>query len=239
MKARTTKPKGFGIAAILAALLIAAIIVPSVGAQPVSEEVGPFSGAEMPEELKNAVRQVDPYTFVCGAHVPDKKAFVAAWEAYEEAARGEREGVGALRYEESGTDSATKNLLGSYIEGETYFHGIRTGLTGTKFTGDGHTKGWWWGDEPWTADKLQLDSVIVIRGLGDVSLSIPPGAGFSISGNTATYSGTWYDEWGAVHYYENLEATSLIAIVDEDQNDAETFRFGNEDHTLYTHVDLD
>ena len=222
---------------MLAALLIAAIIVPSVGAKPVSEEVGPFSGAEMPEELANTVRQVDPYTFVCGAHVPDKEAFVAAWEAYGEAARCEREG-GVLDYEESGTDNETKNFLGSYIEGETYFHGIRTGLTGTKFTGDGHTKGWWWGTEPFEADKLQLNSEVVIRGIS-VSLSIPPGAGFSTSGNTATYSGTWNDTWWAVHYYEDLEATSPIAITDEDQNDAETFRFGNEDHTLYTNVDLD
>ncbi|MGP8320580.1 MAG: hypothetical protein ACT6FD_07330 [Methanosarcinaceae archaeon] len=65
---------------MLAALLIATMIVPTVGAQPVSEEVGPFSGAEMPEELANNVRQVDPYTFVCGGHVSDKKAFVAEWE---------------------------------------------------------------------------------------------------------------------------------------------------------------
>ena len=232
------KSKGIGISAtvLLAALLMGAIIVPSVAAQPVSEEVGPFSGAEMPEELANTVRQVDPYTFVCGAHVSDKKAFIAAWEAYEEAARGERKGVGALDYEESGTDTATKDILGSYIEGETYFHGIRH-WTGTKFTGDGHTKSNWYGSDPWVADKLQLNSEVVISGIS-VSFSVPSGAGFSISGNTATYSGTWDDEWWAVHYYENLEATG-IALIDEDQNDGETFRFDNEDHTLYTHVDLD
>jgi hypothetical protein len=189
---------------------------------------------EIPEELENAVRQVDPYTFVSGDRVPDKKAFVAAWEASEEAARGD---VGTLA-ENSGTDTATKNILGSYIEGETYFHGIlESGLTTVTFTGDGHTKGWWWGSNPWNADRLTLDSEVVITGIS-VSISVPPGAGFSVSGNTATYSGTWDDVWWAAHYYENLEATSHIAITDQDQNDAETFRFGNEDHTLYTHVDL-
>ena len=233
-----TKSKGIGIAAagLLAALLIATIIVPTVGAQPVSEGVGPFGGAEMPEELANNVRQVNPYTFVCGANVSDKKAFIAAWEAYEEAAREEREGFDARDYEQSGTDIATKDILGSQIEGETYFHGIRH-WSGTKFTADGHTKSYWWGLDPFVADTIQLDSEVVISGIS-VSLSIPPGAGFSISGNTATYSGTWDDEWCAAHYYENLEATS-IGIIDEDQNDAETFRFDNEDHTLHTHVDLD
>ena len=71
-----------------------------------------------------------------------------------------------------------------------------------------------------------------------VTVSAPPSVGFSISGNTATYSGSWDNEYWATHYYSNLQATSSIALTDYDQYDSQTFRFGNVDYTLYTHVDL-
>lgn len=207
--------------------IITVLLLVSVGN--VTAEKSP----ELPEEFKHVIQQVDPYTFVCGARVSDKEAFAATWDASEEVSRGSA----GTRGESSGTDTATRNVLGSYIEGESYFHGILESGWKVTFAGDGHTIGWWWGSNPWNTDKLQLDSEIVISGVS-VSLSIPPGAGFSISGNRATYSGTWDDVWWAAHYYDNLEAESWVAITDQDQNDAETFRFGCIDYTLYTHVDL-
>ena len=59
---------------ILAVLLVSMVFVPAVGAKTVdskTEEVGPFSGIEMPEELKKNVVQVDPYTFVFKGEIND------------------------------------------------------------------------------------------------------------------------------------------------------------------------
>ena len=143
------KSKGIKFGALLAVMLMMSMaLVPAVSAESASKKVGPFSGVEMPEELKNAVQQVDSYTFVSGAQVPDKEAFKAAWEAYEETARSEYI-VTTSAVEDSGTDIATKNLFDSYIEGETYFHGIcDAGFTTVTFAGDGHTKDGGWAQIP-------------------------------------------------------------------------------------------
>jgi len=228
---------------LLTILLLYMVFMPAVSAMPgtqknQTEEVGFFSGTEMPEELKKNIVQVDPYTFVFKGKVDDKKKFVAAWNEYE--AKAKNKGI-TLQYvtrEDSGSASATRNLLGSYIEGQSYFHGARTDyVISQEFIGDGNTKGYWWGLNPYYADLITLASSVKLTGIS-VSISVPAGIGFSTSGDTATYSGTWSDAWSAQHYYSNLDGTGL-SIFDEDQNDAETFRFSGTDYTLYTHVDLD
>ncbi|KKG79468.1 hypothetical protein [Methanosarcina mazei] len=227
------------------------VFVPAVGAKTVdskTEEVGPFSGIEMPEELKKNVVQVDPYTFVFKGEINDKEALYAAWDDYEEKVLSKNQvsvtqsnnvdgNAVTTTTSTSGTDTARRNLLGSYIKGDTYFHGtMETGLTiPVTFTGDGYTKGRWYGTG--NPNKIKLGSDVKITGVS-VSISYPSGAGFSLSGDTVTYSGEWNNVAGAQHYYDNLKATSWVSITDQDQNDAETFRFGTSDYTLYTHVDL-
>lgn len=222
----------FGIGALLAAMMLMSMVfTPAASAE---------SSNELPEELAKFVTKVDPYTFVFDKEVDDKEAFVAAWNDYENAVKEENKEVTPeyVSREDSGTDTSTKNVFDSYIKGETYFHGIRTDyITSQEFIGDGHTKAWWWGSDPYYADRITLNSKVKTTGV-TVSISIPPGMGFSVSGDTATYSGQWNNVWSVTHYYQDLTATGL-SIYDEDQNDSETFRFGSTDHTLYTHVDLD
>jgi len=221
---------------LMAMLLISVVFVPAVSATPGTKKdqtagIGPFSGTEMPEELKKNIVQVDPYTFVFKGKVDDKKKFVAAWNEYEAKAKNKGITPQYVTREDSGSASATRNLLGSYIEGQSYFHGARTDyITSQEFIGDGNTKGYWWGSNPYYANLITLAI--------SVSISVPAGLGFSTSGDTATYSGTWSNAWSVQHYYNNLDGTGL-SIYDEDQNDGETFRFGSTDYTLYTHVDLD
>ena len=208
---------------LLAAMLLVSIMfAPSVSAQ----------------SDKNKIKQIDPYTYVADNKVSDKKKFLDKNEPLIDQKHNISTGQVTSQAENSGNDRATQNLLGSYIEGKTYFHGILDSeLTTVTFTGDGYTKGYWWGSNPYYADRITLGSQVVISGIS-VTLSVPPSAGFSVSDNTATYSGSWDNVYWAAHYYSNLVATSNIAITDQDQYDGETFRFGNEDYTLYTHVDL-
>ncbi len=247
----------FGLETLLLAMLLVGIVfVPTVSATTVdsktkTEEVGPFSGIEMPEELKKNVVQVDPYTFIFEGEIDDKEALYAAWDAYEKEALARNQVLETQNntnnniannsvtttQSNSGTDTARRDISGSYIQGTTYFHGtMETGLTiPVTFTGDGYTKGRWYGTG--NANKIRLNSNVVITGVS-LTISYPPGAGFSLSGNTVTYSGEWNNVPAVQHYYDNLKATSWVSITDQDQNDAETFRFGTSDYTLYTHVDL-
>lgn len=238
---------------ISAVLLVSMVFVPAVSATTVdsktkNEEIGPFSGIEMPEELKKNVVQVDPYTFVFKGEIDDKEALYAAWDAYEKKALARNQVLATQNKNvssdtvtttssNSGTDTARRDILGSYIQGNTYFHGtMETGLTiPVTFTGDGYTKGRWYGTG--NANKIRLDSSVTITGVS-VTISYPPSAGFSLSGNTVTYAGEWNNVPSAQHYYDNLKATSWVALTDQDQNDAATFRFGTSDYTLYTHVDI-
>lgn len=228
---------------LMAMLLISVVFVPAVSAAPETQKdqtvsVGPFSGTEMPEELKKNIVQVDPYTFVFKGKVDDKKKFVAAWKEYEAEAKNNGITPQYVTREDSDSARATRNVLSSYIEGNSYFHGARTDyITSQEFIGDGYTNGYWWGSNPYYANLITLASSIKLSGIS-VSISVPAGLGFSTSGDTATYSGTWSNAWSVQHYYNNLDGTGL-SIYDEDQNDGETFRFGSTDYTLYTHVDLD
>lgn len=120
----------------------------------------------------------------------------------------------------------------------SYFHGIRTDyITNQVFVGDGTTEAQWWGSSPANADKITLTSTVTFSGMY-ISISLPAGAGFSSSGSSAVYTGTWYNEDEVTHIYQNLEAQGLN-IYDEDQYDSATFRFSNTDYTLNTHIDLD
>ncbi|MDY0388197.1 MAG: hypothetical protein RBT65_13970 [Methanolobus sp.] len=234
----------FGIGALLTAMLLVSMaFAPAVSAtenssEKVMNESHFLDVDRMPDELVDNVEQVDAHTFVFRNKVDDKKEFIAAWESYETEIKDDRATTRYVTREDSGSDTSTRDLYDSYLEGETYFHGHRTDyVISQEFVGDGHTKAKWYGSNPYYADKITLDSQVKTRGVS-VSLSIPLSAGFSISGDTATYSGEWDDAWSVAHYYQDLEATAL-SITDEDQNDAEKFRFGTQDYILNTHVDLD
>jgi len=215
-----------GIPALLAVLMVGSVFAGVVAAQPGKER-----------GRNKEIIQVNPSTYVIKDKVPDKKKFLSKIETKLDQKHGVSSGEVTSQGESSGTDIATKDVLGSYIEGKTYFHGIvESGIKAT-FTGDGYTKGYWWGSDPYNADRITLTSKVVVSGIS-VTISVPPSAGFSVSGNTATYSGSWDNVWWAAHYYDNLVAESYVALVDFDQYDSETFRFGNVDYTLYTHVDL-
>lgn len=140
---------------------------------------------------------------------------------------------------DSGSDSNTRNLGGSPMTLNSYFHGIRTDYVSHQvFVGDGTTRAKWYGSNPYRANKITLKSKVKFTGVS-ISLGIPAGVGFSASGSTATYTGTWSNVHGTVsHTYQNLRADGL-GIFDEDQSDSATFRFGSTDYTLNTHVDLD
>jgi hypothetical protein len=142
----------------------------------------------------------------------------------------------AITQTNSDSDTAKKNVYNSYVQLKTYFHGtLVSGVTTVTFTGDGKTNAQC-GSTP-TPNFIALSSQVTISGVS-LTISYPPSVGVSSSGNTVTYSGSWSNTKTANHTYENLKVISRIAIYGQDQDDGATFRFGNTDHTLYTHTSL-
>ena len=223
--------KGMQLSAVLAVMLIVSIaFVPTVSAK----------STEKNEKIQGVI-QLDPYTYVLDKEVPNDEKSIAKIEskldkkhnvAIEEITSGNVTSQG----EYSGSDRYTKDVLGSYIEGNTYFHGVTSSGVKATFVGDGSLRAEWHGDES-DIDRITLGSQIVITGVL-VTVTVPPSVGFTVNGNTATYSGSWDDEAWVTHYFENVKGESWTILYDYDVYDSETFRFGNEDHTIYTHVDL-
>ncbi|VVB56115.1 Uncharacterised protein [uncultured archaeon] len=219
------KNKGMQLGAVLAAMLLLGMVsIPAVSAQ--SDE--------------KQVKQIDPYTYVVDKKVPDKKKFLDKIEPIIDREHNVSSSTGQVTsqdFDTSKSNTYSQNVLGSSIEGRTYAHGVQQSGWQATYTGDGYTKGYWWGSNPYYADRITLGSQVVVHGIS-VTVSVPPSIGFSVSGDTATYSGSWDNEWAAIHYYNNLVGTSNWALTGSDQYDSETFRFGNTDYTLYTHVAL-
>jgi hypothetical protein len=230
---------------LMTMLILGLVFVPVASAKSTindQNEISGLFGVEMSEYLRQNIIQPDPYTFVAAPDIEDEDVFFAAWDDYEkkvfEQKRIDDKNVstrGTITLDAYGTDYNTMNVGSSYVEGKTYFHGIReTGATTVTFTGDGYNRGKWYGSG--NADRIALDTSVVVSGVY-VSISVPFGAGFTVSGNTASFGDAYTNTKQGYHAYNNLEASGSW-LYDFDQNDGQSFRFGSSTYRTHTHVDL-
>lgn len=181
------------------------------------------------QDVGETVTVHDTGTYSIDERVADKREFAdrfEAWKADRQTLPGDD--VSTLA---TSSDSETMNVLGSEIEVQTEMTGSFSSGVKARYEGSGSTDAYWWGVDPYNADQIDLSSTIQVDGI-EVSITWPPG--FSNSGGySATWSGTFHDDWSASHQYSGWEASSYTALYDANQNDGATFTFGTDAYTVY------
>jgi len=100
-----------------------------------------------------------------------------------------------------------------------------SGWVATITFGPGQSQGAWWGCCPWNADAMYLSDNWSVAGLA-VSVSIPPGVGFSGSGSSAGWSGSVSNQWLINHYFNGIQFTSWWALCCPSESATTTSQFG-------------
>lgn len=105
--------------------------------------------------------------------------------------------------------------------------------THVTFNGNSYAK--WLGCCPYNATKVTLTDHFHVDGI-NVSVSLPPGVGFSGSGSDAYFTNSVTNNWAIYHNFSNLYFGCLDCVgIGEDST--ATFQFGNYFYTISTHDD--
>lgn len=238
------------ISLLLAIFIVGIVFVSAASAKNSVDEKEKSSGlfgTEIPESLKGNLIQVSPHAFTAASDIKDKDSFFAAYDAYEEKAISDENNKDTAilaasatsnpyDWDRSGTDSYTKKVGSSKVVGSTYFHGVKTmPVSKVYVTLNGYNKGRWYGTG--NPNSIKLDTSVEITGIS-ISFSVPASLGATTTKNKASFSNTFTKTSQATQTYDNIKASSSIALTDFDQNDAQTFKFGNTAYITVTHVDL-
>ena len=99
---------------------------------------------------------------------------------------------------------------------------------------NGKTRTSWLGSNPYYADKVQLGESWTFNGTG-ITISIPPGIGFSGFGNTITWNGEKENDWWFRNNYSGIGASGG-ALASMTKRGAGSHYFGNEAYTIHDSV---
>ncbi len=129
-----------------------------------------------------------------GWYTPDKKQVVANLEK----SLSEKKRIQITSIDHSGSDSSSKKAYvsvgsGGYIHLDSKLYAawrLDNPLSKDEVTvNNTYTNAWWDGSNPWNADEIDYTSSLKFSGISiSVSVSYPPGATVSPSGDTVTYS---------------------------------------------------
>jgi len=92
----------------------------------------------------------------------------------------------------------------------------------------------WLGSTPFNARSITLTDKISTGGFA-VSVSVPSGVGFSVSGSTVSLTSTVSNNWEINHSYSGIRFKSYILLTGPSQSDLASFTFGAHTYYLGTH----
>jgi len=92
----------------------------------------------------------------------------------------------------------------------------------------------WLGFTPFNARSITLTDKISTTGVA-VSVSVPSGVGFSVSGSTVSLTSTVSNNWEINHSYSGIRFKSYILLTGPSQSDLASFTFGAHTYYLGTH----
>lgn len=124
------------------------------------------------------------------------------------------------------SDNRRMNCNGSYIKSLFY-----STLDYDRVCGevDGSSMGAWMGANPYNADKVTLGDSYSFSGLA-ISVKVPAGAGFSISGTSASWSDSITNNWLMFHQYSGIGYSGYGLHFRQDTS--ATFKFGYRFYTV-------
>lgn len=97
----------------------------------------------------------------------------------------------------------------------------------------GNSYAYWLGSTPFNAGSISLTDEISVGGIA-VSVSVPSGLGFSVSGKTVTLTSTVYNNWENLHSYSGIGFKSYVLLTGPSQSDLAKFTFGDRSFYLGT-----
>jgi len=92
----------------------------------------------------------------------------------------------------------------------------------------------WLGSTPFNARSITLTDKISTGGFA-VSVSVPSGVGFSVSGSTVSLTSTVSNNWEINYSYSGIRFKSYVFLLGPSQSDLASFTFGQHTYYLGTH----
>lgn len=220
---------------LLALLLAGMAIVVGVNAAP--DTTGTANSFQIPAELKGIVTTPDPNTIVISGNGENKQAIIDKLSTVKQSKAVTTATTSTL----SGHNEASRQVLGSSIRSISDISGYNDPFWVIPYNkyASGSQKAYWYGTNPYNANRITLNSRITATGIGASLSFMGVSGGFTpTSGNSASYTGVWNNVWNVQHSYSNFRATSWAGMPGISQSDSSTFRFGTSDYTLFTYVNI-
>jgi len=91
----------------------------------------------------------------------------------------------------------------------------------------GHSRGAWLGLNPFNADNMYLSDSWSANGIAVSFSCCPPGAGFSGSGGSASWSGSVANDWQIDHFFDGVQF-DYGALFSVSEGGTATAQFGDQ-----------